>query len=81
MQARPRLSDEDIERAATKACRTLGYDRLKEEQLRVVSNVIRQKDVFAVLPTGYGKSLCFACLPLGMLAIQIIIFYIQVYSF
>ena len=28
-----RLSDEDIERAATKACRRLGYDRLKEEQL------------------------------------------------
>ena len=58
------LSNEEIERAATKACR-LGYERLKEEQLRVVSNVIRQKDVFAVLPTGYGKSLCFACLPLG----------------
>ena len=35
MQTRPRLSDEDIERAATKACRRLGYDRQKEEQLRV----------------------------------------------
>ena len=33
MQARPRLSDEDIERAATKARKRLGYDRLKEEQL------------------------------------------------
>ena len=59
------LSDEEIERAATKACRRLGYERLKEEQLRVVSNVVRQKDMFAVLPTGYGKSLCFACLPFG----------------
>ena len=68
MQSRQRplaLSDEEIERAAIKACRRLGYERLKEEQLRVVSNVIRQKDVFAVLPTGHGKSLCFACLPLG----------------
>ena len=65
MQSRQRplaLSDEEIERVATKACKRLGYERLKEEQLRVVSNVIRQK---AVLPTGYGKSLCFACLPLG----------------
>ena len=54
------LSDEKIKRAATKACRKLGYDELKEEQLRVVSSVVRQRDVFAVLPTGFGKSLCFA---------------------
>ena len=38
-------------------------NRVKDEQLQVVTNVVSGKDVFAVLPTGYGKSLCFALLP------------------
>ena len=25
---------------------------------------MKGRDVFAVLPTGYGKSFCFGCLPL-----------------
>ena len=41
----------------------LGYANVKDEQLQVVENVISGKDVFAVLPTGFGKSLCFALLP------------------
>ena len=42
---------------------SLGYARLKEEQCAVVKDLIGGKDVFAALPTGFGKSLCFACLP------------------
>lgn len=41
----------------------LGYKQLKEEQVEVVEAYISGRDVFAVLPTGFGKSLCFACLP------------------
>ena len=49
--------------AATVAVRQLGYEEMKREQLEVVSGVLNGQDVFAVLPTGFGKSLCFASLP------------------
>ena len=42
---------------------SLGYTSLKDEQLKVLSSFIAGNDVFAALPTGYGKSLCYACLP------------------
>ena len=41
----------------------LGYPSVKAEQERVVTNFVIGNDVFAVLPTGFGKSLCYACLP------------------
>ena len=42
---------------------SLGYSRVKEEQCAVVMQLVDGKDVFATLPTGFGKSLCFASLP------------------
>ena len=36
---------------------------MKEEQLEVVVGALQGLDVFGILPTGFGKSLCFACLP------------------
>lgn len=44
------------------AARRLGY-QLKKEQYEVISSFICGNDVMAVLPTGFGKSLCYACLP------------------
>ncbi len=53
-----------LKEAANKAAVKLGYPLgLKKEQLDVVVAFMSGKDVFAVLPTGYGKSLCYACLP------------------
>ena len=41
----------------------LGYPELKNHQIEVVLSFLTGNDVSAVLSTGYGKSLCYACLP------------------
>ena len=52
--------DEVLSRAAT----MLGYKSLKPQQIAVIKAFVSGRDVFAVLPTGYRKSVCFAILPL-----------------
>ncbi len=42
----------------------LGYSCLKAEQQSIISSFVRGNDVFGVLPTGFGKSLCYTCLPM-----------------
>lgn len=37
---------------------------LKSEQLKVLLATLNQQNAFAVLPTGYGKTMCFALIPL-----------------
>ena len=41
----------------------LGIASVKLQQLDVVSAVLN-RDEFAILPTRFGKSACFQCLPL-----------------
>ena len=53
----------DLEVIVAEVATELGYSRLKEMQLRVIVQFISGRDVFAVLPTGYCKSLCYGCLP------------------
>ena len=57
------VSDSAIESVATKVVQGLGYEAMKHEQLQIVTGVLRGRDVFGVLPTGFGKTLCFTCLP------------------
>ena len=54
----------EIREAAKSAAKELGYLDLKPEQLEVVETFVKGRDLFAVLPTGYGKSPCFGCLPI-----------------
>ena len=46
------------------AVERLGFTEIKSLQLEVVLAIATGQDVFGVLPTGYGKSLCYACLPI-----------------
>ena len=52
------------EEAILSSAKELGYDCLKPKQLEVLSEFVSGKDVFVCLPTGSGKSLCYALLPL-----------------
>ena len=55
--------DQRVLYAATEAIQRLGHSTMKPEQLQVMSGIVSGRDVFAVLPTGFGKSLCYACPP------------------
>ena len=46
--------DEAISRAAD----ILKYEPLKEEQRKAIAGFLSGQDVFVVLPTGYGKTVC-----------------------
>ena len=43
--------------------RILGYCSLKDKQNEAIITFLSGKDVFVALPTSYGKSLCYGCLP------------------
>ena len=43
----------------------MGYPVMKPEQLDVAVAFIEERDVFVILPTAFGKSLCYACLPVA----------------
>jgi ATP-dependent DNA helicase RecQ len=38
--------------------------QLKSEQKEILQNVLERKDSMAVLPTGFGKSMCYVPNPL-----------------
>ena len=46
------------------AVERLRFTEIKSLQLEVVLAIATGQDVFGVLPTGYGKSLCYVCLPI-----------------
>ena len=54
----------DVESALSFVIAKLGYVRLKEEQKDAILSFVSGKDVFVSLPTKFGKSLCYQCLPM-----------------
>ena len=61
--ARVEEETKQFERAIHAACARLGYCSLYREQEEVLKNFVSGKDIFVSLPTGGGKSLCYALLP------------------
>ena len=59
-----------IQTCVLQAAQELGYSYMKPAQIEVVVNFVRGRDVFAILPTGFGKSLCYACLPAAFDAVN-----------
>ena len=53
-----------VDEMILKAAVSLGYSNLKPEQKCILKAFVEEKDVFVALPTGFGKSLCYALLPL-----------------
>ena len=49
-----------MEEALAYAATKLGYESLKTEQNEAVKAFFGGNDAFVSLPTGFGKSLCFA---------------------
>ena len=58
-----RIDEERTESVILSCIQTLIYSELKAEQLKIIIKFLRGSDVFAILPTVFGKMLCYACLP------------------
>ena len=53
-----------MEQVMCNSVQELGYDRPRPDQLKAVLQFVNAQDTFIPLPTGSGRSLCFASLPL-----------------
>ena len=54
----------DFSAAIEEVTRLMGFNSLKPKQTESLRTFVSGKDTFVTLPTGYGKSVIFAVLPL-----------------
>ena len=60
--AEDEFESEKLKSAIVRAAQQLGYGNVKELQFEVIQKVMTGHNVFAVLPTGFGKSLECVCI-------------------
>ena len=53
-----------VQQAINQSVKELGYDQPTDDQAEALQKFVSGCDVFVSLPTGSGKSLCFACVSL-----------------
>ena len=53
----------EIELAVSQAAEKHEYSPLKDAQRTCIEGFLKGRDVFVVLPTGFGKTACYVCLP------------------
>lgn len=68
-----RINSKAYKKAKKVLKKYFGHDNFKPHQYKIINSVVKVKDVLAVMPTGYGKSLCFQILPLLTDEVAIII--------
>jgi Werner syndrome ATP-dependent helicase len=52
---------------------TFGYKSFKPHQYKIIDTIINETDVLGIMPTGYGKSICFQIPPLFTNELAIVI--------
>ena len=60
------FSTRDIHSAVDHAMKRAQLKELKKEQRKAIHDFVNGRDVFVSLPTGYGKSFCYAFLPVSL---------------
>ena len=55
----------EVEAAIIESGKILGFPQLKSKQKVALTSLINGRDTFVSLPTGYGKSIIYAVLPLA----------------
>ena len=58
-----RVSMDTVEQAMRFAMTELKVETLKDKQKEAICSFVNGRDCFVILPTGYGKTLCYVLLP------------------